>query len=784
MDVGKQDGGSADVERVLAETRAALRLAELRIDRVTEELRGADEALYGARAEKEHLSRMLAAVEGSSWWRMGAPFREAGKRYPGLARTVRGGLKLCRWVVTGQLLARLRARRAYLSLVHTDMRAALGLPDSIAPQAASDIALPSYGQAPVVSIIIPTYGQVPYTLRCLASIAGAPPRVPVEVIAVDDASGDGAVASLNDVQGLSLTVRDRNLGFLRSCNDIAKHAKGTYLLFLNNDTEVLPGAIDALVKLLEARPDAGMAGAKLLYPDGFLQEAGGIIWRDGSAWNYGNRDDPRRPEYSYVREADYISGAAIMLRRSVWESIGGFDEHFAPAYCEDSDLAFRLRQAGLKVLFQPAAQIIHHEGVSHGTDITSGVKAHQVINQAKLAARWERTIQRTHLPNGTRIMRARDRSVGRTVTLFVDHNVPEPNRDAGSRTIVAFIQALLASGRVVKFFPVNGHRPSGYTDALQQLGVEVLYEPYSKRFADWIAGFGSEIDEVLLSRPDVADAVIGPLRAACRAPVVYYGHDLHHLRLRRDPATLRDAAKAVAANTMEATEQRIWRSVDAVLYPSEEEAAVVRESAPGVASLAVQPYALPAPPPPHDPPPASAGLVFVAGFAHPPNVDAALWMVREILPRILAARPGIPLALVGSNPTQEVQALAGEGIEVTGFVTDEALARRYAEARVAVCPLRFGAGVKMKVVEAMHYGVPLVTTPAGAQGLDGIETICGVHGDADGFAADVIRLLDDDALWRARASGQSGFVAGRFSAEAMRAGLEAAFAAARKAKAR
>ena len=227
MDVGKQDGGSADVERVLAETRAALRLAELRIDRVTEELRGADEALYGARAEKEHLSRMLAAVEGSSWWRMGAPFREAGKRYPGLARTVRGGLKLCRWVVTGQLLARLRARRAYLSLAHTDMRAALGLPDSIAPQAASDIALPSYGQAPVVSIIIPTYGQVPYTLRCLASIAGAPPRVPVEVIAVDDASGDGAVASLNDVQGHVFVVSEqRHRGASRRHRRAGKIARG------------------------------------------------------------------------------------------------------------------------------------------------------------------------------------------------------------------------------------------------------------------------------------------------------------------------------------------------------------------------------------------------------------------------------------------------------------------------------------------------------------------------------------------------------------------------------
>jgi GT2 family glycosyltransferase len=660
------------------------------------------------------------------------------------------------------------------------MRQAQSLPQQINPvPKASSISLPAYGRPVEVSILIPAFGHVDYTLRCLASIAAAPPNVPIEVIVVDDASGDRRASELQSVHGLRLVVNTENRGFLRTCNETAPLAQGAFLFFLNNDTEVMPGAIDALWQLLAGRSDVGMAGARLLYPDGWQQEAGGIVWRDGTAWNYGNRDDPRKPEYGYVREADYVSGAAIMLPKTVWDSLGGFDEIFAPAYCEDSDLAFRVRQAGMKVLYQPDAKIIHFEGISHGIDVKKGVKAYQKINQEKLAARWRSVLRRDHLSNGQRVMRARDRSLYRTVTLVIDYRVPEPNRDAGSRTIVAFMDALQATGRVVKFFPLNNVQTPGYTSALQQRGIEVIYGPWSRGFDAWIAEAGGEIDEVLVSRPEVANECLDALRTHCRAPIVYYGHDLHHARLRTDPEAALDAAKRAIADATERLERLVWRCVDVVLYPSDEEVTVVRSLAPGVAAFAIQPYVLPAPPPVHGPPGPTGGLIFVAGFAHPPNVDAAIWLVTDILPLVRAVRSDIKLALIGSNPTQAVLDLSGDGVEVSGFVTEEELARRYRTARVAVCPLRFGAGVKMKVVEAMHHGVPLVTTPAGAQGLQGVEDVCDVHAAADMFATAVVRLIDDDALWTARARTQSDYVAARFTSTSLRVALDDAFAAAR-----
>jgi O-antigen biosynthesis protein len=755
--------GASDLELELAQTRRRLDLARRRILADAEELASVE--------------RQLRAIETSTTWRAAGLLRRMSSRSPRLARRVSRLVRLLYWTATLQLGARLRSGGRLQTMAGLDeIRRSLGMSDPAmaSPVYASTIEILE-AERPEVSVIIPTYGQVPFTLRCLRSIADATPDTPIEVIVAEDASGDPQIADLRKVRGIRLIENPENLGFLRSCNAAAKTALGRSLLFLNNDTEVLPGAIDALAHALAEHPGAGLIGARLVYPDGRLQEAGGIVWRDGSAWNYGRFDDPRKPEYIYLREADYCSGAAILIPAALFRELGGFDEAFAPAYCEDSDIAFRIRRRGLKVLYQPDSVVVHHEGISHGTDTASGGKAYQVRNQALLLDRWREELNQNHFENGTHVLRARDRAKERPVILVVDHYVPEPDRDAGSRTMLGFIRLFVQGGWVVKFWPHNRVATPRYTEALQAMGVEVLFGTSLDDADRWLEANAKDLDYVLLSRPTIAVEFLPKIRAHSeRAVIVYYGHDLHFARLRQQSGLTGNAAARVEADQMERAERRVWRGADLSLYPSDDERDTVMAMVPDAALGSIVPYCFS-----HfterGVPPANSEILFVAGFAHPPNVDAALWFVREILPWIRARRPDVRVVLAGSNPTSQVRDLAGPGLEVTGFLSDAELTARYASARLAVVPLRFGAGVKLKVVEALREGLPLVTTPVGVQGLDGLSDIIPVHDQPEAFASAVLRLLEDGAAWTRQSRAQTEFVRQRFSEAAMRDSLFGAF---------
>ena len=645
-------------------------------------------------------------------------------------------------------------------------------PQSMTVSYANTISVP-YFDTPLVSIVIPAYNQANYTLACIRSVVENTTTVPYEIIVMDDKSPDQDARNIPYfVQNITFVSNEENLGFLRNCNKGADLAKGKYILFLNNDTNVQPGWLSTLVELIESDEKIGMVGSKLVYPDGRQQEAGGIIWNDASGWNFGRLDDPLKPEYNYVKEADYISGAAIMIRGDLWNEIGGFDERYVPAYYEDSDLAFEVRKHGYKVMLQPKSVVIHFEGVSNGTDLGSGIKRYQVVNYDKFLSKWKSVLEKEHFPNAEHVFLARDRSRNKKHILVIDHYVPHYDQDAGSRTVYAYLKLFVNEGYSVKFIGDNFFPHQPYTEALQQMGVEVLFGPwYANHWKEWLAQNGSYFDYVFMNRPHISEKYIDAVREYTNAKIIYYGHDLHFLREEREYDLTGNRKCLENIDYWKEKELGLMRKSDISYYPSTVEVDFIRSIDASIKAKALPAYLFDDFTLKERHVDQTQDMMFVGGFAHTPNVDAVVWFVKEVWPHIKRKLPNTKFYIIGSKPTEEVMALASDDIIVTGFVSDETLFEYYEKIRLAVVPLRYGAGIKGKVVEALYHQIPIVTTSVGAEGLSDAENHMIVEDDAEAFAQEVISLYNDKKRLSEYAGKGVAYCREHFSFEAAKTAL-------------
>jgi GT2 family glycosyltransferase/SAM-dependent methyltransferase/glycosyltransferase involved in cell wall biosynthesis len=598
----------------------------------------------------------------------------------------------------------------------------------------------SKSAAPRVSIVIPVYNNCDLTLNCLRSIAANAREISYEVILVDDCSDKNTSETLSSIKNVNVIRHETNLGYVKAVNSAIDHINGKFVLLLNNDAELLPGTLSYLVDTMNGQLNAGVVGSKLIYPDGRLQEAGGIILSDGRASLVGRDHDTNYPAYNYLTEVDYCSGAALLVRTEIFKRLGGLDERYSPAYYDDVDLAFSVRSLGYKVYYQPNAVVLHHEGASHGTDIKKGVKKYQEINRKMFYNKWKSQLK--YYPKELR-GGVRDTNTVKPRIIMVDATLPRPDHDAGSYRCSQLIGLFLKFGYHITFIPDNREHAQPYLNNLQQLGVEVLYGHWP--IVELIGEFSDQVKLLWISRRQVAlnhSSLLYELSPG--TPWIYDTVDLHFLRELREAEITDDSRQKIMAQMNKDVELNLIKHASATVVVSAEEKNLL-ESEVENAKIHVIGIA-------HEVKKKQlsftqrSDILFVGSFLHPPNVDAMLWCCEEIWPIIKKELPEVKLIVAGANPPEELLNKHCADINVRGWV--ENLQELHDKCRVFFAPLRYGAGVKGKIGESLASGLPVVTTPIGVEGLgltDGQDVLIGEN--AADLAKQVIELYTNESLW-------------------------------------
>ena len=598
-------------------------------------------------------------------------------------------------------------------------------------------------ESPLVSIVMCARDHEAMTLRALQAVVRNSPPDTLQLILVDDGSAPGAQRVFEGLAGIDLIRNDESVGFLMATNAGLPRARGTFTCLLNNDTEVEPGWLEPILAAFED-PTVGAVGSRLINPDGTVQETGVTVWSDGAGHaRGGSRDDE---EWLSLSEVDYSSGAALTVRTELLQRLGGLDERFAPAFYEDVDLCFGVRSLGYRVVVAPESNVVHYGGQSYGKPREpwkrqAPARVGQFLNEPVFAAKWAHTLHRSHVPRGSRAGLVPFRARERPRMLIVDAWIPAHDRDAGSLRMTWIARLLNQMGVDVTLWATGGPGRREYADAFRREGIEVWlgfsgFHRIENRANLW--------DIVMVSRPDVGAEVLPTIRQYCsRAPLLYDTVDVHHVRMERE-------AEVGGALPDTFDDVRYWEEVmcaaaDVVITVSAADADHLR---PLVREASFFTVPLVQPPWPTQRIPAAGnrnGLLFIGGYRHPPNRDACRWFASEIWPRL--AGPNIPVTFLGEEPPEDLMALeATLGFRVPGFRAD--VTPDFDSARVFVCPLRFGSGVKGKILQALSAGLPIVATSLSIEGMDldaGRDLL--VADDAPAFAAAVDTLLTDNYVW-------------------------------------
>jgi GT2 family glycosyltransferase len=598
---------------------------------------------------------------------------------------------------------------------------------------------------PSVSIVLVLFNRAELTLTCLRSIAENRGQ-DFEVVIVDNDSRDETAHILERVRGARVIRNQTNRHFLAGANQAARECRGEYILLLNNDAQLLPGAIQSALRTFRSSPDIGAVGGKIVLLDGSLQEAGSIVWKDGSCTGYGRGDDPLAPMYTFRRDVDYCSGAFFLTSRKIWEELGGFDNAFEPAYYEETDYCMRLWERGLRVVYEPSAGVIHYEFAS--SESSSSATSLQARNQVIFSARHRGMLEQQYAAHTDQLIYARSRNANRRI-LFIDDRVPHVWLGSGFPRAHALHRALQRMGYFVTLYP-----------------IDVIDEPWEQAYSDFpreieiMLGMGRQLIQpflrnrknfystIIVSRPhnmgwianlrkEYPDWFEG-IEVIYDAEALFAEREVAHRRLIGNPMSKEEIGALLAS------EFHLAEQADCVVTVSENEQRVFRSQ--GIKRVEVLGHSI-------EVMPTDAtfesreGFLFVGAVHHEvcPNADSLIWFLDEVYPTIRRTLPDVPFMIAGVNRSARIQRMAEPPVHMLGHLPN--LDAIYSKARVFVAPTRYAAGIPHKIHEAAARGLPVVATPVLAEQLAWTERELAIGNSAEAFAQCCIAAYTDKERW-------------------------------------
>ncbi|WP_200976654.1 glycosyltransferase [Echinicola sp. 20G] len=598
-------------------------------------------------------------------------------------------------------------------------------------------------ESPTLTVIIHSVKEMSSLSQLLYSIKSSW-KDEVKVIVVLEESQKEVISFLDEnTYGVGIHLIQSEGKLISALNELISSTNSDLIAFWSGQTILESGNLQELVLNMKSNPDWTAISGKILAEDGLIKSAGSYINPDFELTYYGKFDLPSHPKYNFIREVDALDSGFVIFNVKELQAQNGLNNNHESLSHALTDLALRLKKkADKRTIYNPMLTLSSKEEVGH---LETTKKDTNLLKTS-----YPEYFNNIELNNEEELVR---RFLPKKTLLFIDIFLPEYDKDSGSVRAFHLLKMLKHLGYHVIFVPRKGDKNDPYYTEFRNLGLEILYAyPDRSGMKKLLIDILPSVDTAWICRPQLNKEFEWIFKQNPKIKWICDTIDLHYIRLSREAEITGSQKLKRKAHKFHQLELDLTSKADISFTVTTDEKELLMQQ--GIKRVEVIPNI-------HEIHSVAAsksyaereGILFIGSYNHPPNIDAVVWMIEEIMP-IIWKEHAMPVTLLGSAPTEKVKALASDLVKVPGFVQD--VEPYFVNHRLFVAPLRYGAGMKGKIGQSLAYQLPIVTTDVGAEGMglkDGENVM--LADSKEKFVAQILKVYQDEMLWKKLSDGSA-----------------------------